>query len=51
MASVAVDTHALVWYVEGSAEFSAPVPAALQAESKCSLEPEWAETCLFENPS
>lgn len=30
MAAVAVDTHALVWYVEGSPLLSAPALAALQ---------------------
>jgi PIN domain nuclease of toxin-antitoxin system len=31
MAAAAVDTHALVWYVEGSPLLSAPARAALQA--------------------
>lgn len=31
MAALGVDTHALVWYVEGSAQLSAPALAALQS--------------------
>ena len=31
MAAVGVDTHALVWYVEGSGQLSAPALAALHA--------------------